>query len=150
MKLELKWPSTAAERVTLEGEGTSVAAVLLFWVEWILSMVILLAHFWKYPNFISNFSFRISVFFPLYNKTGIRMSDIPSSVSTSLAAAMSMNFFSAFFFSSSSWKLSGCHFCASFLKDMDAKYVKKPDSYLFTLNLRTCRLLGCLSFCHSF
>merc|ERR1719322_519626 len=40
---------------------------------------------------------------------------ISSSVKTSLAAAMSINFFSARFFSSSSWKLSGCHFWASFL-----------------------------------
>lgn len=39
----------------------------------------------------------------------------PGSVRTSLAWAMSMNFFSAFFFSSGSWKLSGCHCWASFL-----------------------------------
>lgn len=33
----------------------------------------------------------------------------PGSVRTSFAAAMSMNLFSASFFSSSDWKLSGCH-----------------------------------------
>lgn len=39
---------------------------------------------------------------------------IPGSVKTSLAAAISMNFFSAAFFSSP-WKLSGCHCWAAFL-----------------------------------
>lgn len=39
---------------------------------------------------------------------------VPGSERTSLAAAMSMNFFSAFFFSSSFWKLSGCHCRANF------------------------------------
>jgi hypothetical protein len=39
---------------------------------------------------------------------------VPGSERTSLAAAMSMNFFSAFFFSSSFWKLSGCHCSANF------------------------------------
>lgn len=40
--------------------------------------------------------------------------EVPGSERTSLAAAMSMNFFSAFFFSSSFWKLSGCHCSANF------------------------------------
>lgn len=39
----------------------------------------------------------------------------PGSVRTSFAEAMSINFFSASFFSLSNWKLSGCHCCASFL-----------------------------------
>lgn len=39
----------------------------------------------------------------------------PGSVRTSLADAMSINLFSASFFSASDWKLSGCHCCASFL-----------------------------------
>ena len=40
---------------------------------------------------------------------------VPGSDKTSLAAAISMNFFSAIFFSFSSWKLSGCHSRANFL-----------------------------------
>ena len=40
--------------------------------------------------------------------------NLPGSVNTSFAAAISINFFSAFFFSSSSENLSGCHFAANF------------------------------------
>ena len=56
MKLELERPAaTTAERMTVERVTSVVATVLLLWVERILSTVILFAHFWKCPNFMSNF-----------------------------------------------------------------------------------------------
>ena len=49
-----------------------------------------------------------------FRRRETRRQTLPGSERTSLAAAMSMNFFSAFFFSSSFWKLSGCHCSANF------------------------------------
>lgn len=94
---------------SLEAVEASVEVVLLLtlWIHGVFSVVKLGSHFWAKTD--------ASVHPQLTLKAGVLQDCPPGSVRTSLAWAMSMNFFSAFFFSSGSWKLSGCHCWASFL-----------------------------------
>lgn len=66
---------------------------------------------------------------------------------TSLAAATSMNFFSASFFSSP-WKLSGCHFCAALryalvISCFDADLTIHPDQWIVCRRKRL-RVITCV------
>ena len=109
--IKMKFELAAVEMVESSLlERVETLALLGFGVQWIITIVVLLSLFCLRKNFVHDISqIDRSIF------------GIPGSVKTSLAAAMSMNFFSAFFLASSSvWKLSGCHCCACFLNGITA------------------------------
>jgi hypothetical protein len=117
MEFELK-RSSVAEGISLEVERMSsrkaTAALLRLRIKRILAVVVFLTHLCNDQLFVAENSFKRERF------------RLPSSDKTSLAAAMSMNFFSAFFFSSSSWKLSGCHFEQAITHSCVSLHAKNP------------------------
>lgn len=109
-KFEAERPGGAERIESLEAVEASVEVMVLLtlWIHGIFSVVKLGSHLWAQTS---------ASVHPRTTGQAWRLElphRPPGSVRTSLAWAMSMNFFSAFFFSSGSWKLSGCHCWASF------------------------------------